>query len=46
MIITPKVLEYVKKYFGCNDGITGGLLEDEGIKTAAMNHWEKLVYRD
>ena len=27
MIITPNVLEYVQKFFNCNDGKTGALLE-------------------
>ena len=31
MVITPNVLNYVQNFFNCQDGITGALLENNGI---------------
>jgi hypothetical protein len=41
-IVTPKVMRYIKDYFGCNDGVTGALLEEE----SKLGHWNRLVFRD
>jgi hypothetical protein len=30
MIVTPKVREYVRSYFGCNNNQIGAALEDNG----------------
>ena len=30
-IVTTNVKNYVQTFFGCSDGTTGGLLEDDGI---------------
>jgi hypothetical protein len=46
MIVSPKVKAYVQEYFGCYDGVTGALLEDEGGSGTRNNHWEKLIFRD
>lgn len=43
-MITPHVMRFVKKYFDCQDNITGALLEDQGSSSTALNHWEKKVY--
>jgi len=46
-IITPKVVEMVKKQFGCYDWPhAGGELEDYGGSGTAGSHWEKRVFRD
>jgi hypothetical protein len=39
MIVTPRVLQYVQEYFGCNDGTTGALLEDQGDNGSRGSHW-------
>jgi len=39
MIVTPKVLRYVQEYFGCNDGVTGAVLEDQGGSGSRNSHW-------
>ena len=30
-VVLPNVLAFVQSYFSCSDGVTGGLLEDDGI---------------
>ena len=53
MIITETVLAYVQSHFGCSDGVTGGMLEEEGIilfilggSGSASAHWERKIYLD
>lgn len=53
MVVTPNVLKYVQTFFGCSDGTTGGLIEDDGKKIvylgglgSAGSHWERTVYFD
>lgn len=46
MIVTPKVKEYIAKYFGCYDPGVGALLEDYGDNSSRNNHWERLVFAD
>jgi hypothetical protein len=39
MIVTPKVREYVRSYFGCNDQQVGAALEDNGGDGTKLSHW-------
>jgi hypothetical protein len=42
MIITPKVVQAARKYYGC-DTLEGVELEDQGGSGSAWNHWEQRV---
>ena len=42
----PNVRNYVESYFGCTDGETGGMLEDDGGAGSQASHWERKVYYD
>ena len=39
---TPKVIEFAKKYFGCNT-IEGVELENQGTEGSALSHWEAKI---
>ena len=42
LIITPKVVEFAKKYFNCQN-IVGVELEDQGGTGSAGSHWEQRI---
>jgi hypothetical protein len=41
-IITPKVMQYVRDYFNCDDGQTGAMLADN----EDLSHWNLRVFYD
>lgn len=41
----PNLVEFAKKYFGCNT-LTGLPLEDGGGQGTAGSHWEKLIFSE
>ena len=43
MIVTPKVVDEVRKHFGCNE-LEGAELEDQGEVGTKLTHWEKRVF--
>ena len=43
MIVTPKVVEEVRKHFDC-DELEGAELEDQGEIGTKFTHWEKRVF--
>ncbi|CAH1774924.1 unnamed protein product, partial [Owenia fusiformis] len=45
MIVTPKVVEEVRKHFNCST-LEGAELEDQGIIGTALTHWEKRVFEN
>uniref|UniRef100_A0A1B0GDZ8 Leishmanolysin-like peptidase n=1 Tax=Glossina morsitans morsitans TaxID=37546 RepID=A0A1B0GDZ8_GLOMM len=42
MMVTPKVVEEVRKHFNC-DKLEGAELEDQGGEGTALTHWEKRI---
>ncbi|EAR98426.1 leishmanolysin family protein (macronuclear) [Tetrahymena thermophila SB210] len=42
---TPNVLEFAKKYYGCNT-IPGMALENQGDEGSAGSHWETTIIQD
>jgi hypothetical protein len=42
-IVSPKVVEHARKYFGC-DQIQGVPIEDGGSRGSAGSHWEKTMF--
>ena len=42
-IKTPKVIEFAKKYYGCDEEIDGVEVEDQGTGGSAGSHWEGRV---
>ncbi|XP_059490130.1 leishmanolysin-like peptidase [Neocloeon triangulifer] len=45
MVVLPKVVEEVRRHFGC-DSLEGAELEDQGEEGTAMTHWEKRVFEN
>lgn len=43
MMVTPRVVEEVRKHFDCWD-LEGAELEDQGEEGTALTHWEKRVF--
>ncbi|KAK2713395.1 hypothetical protein QYM36_009308 [Artemia franciscana] len=43
MVVTPRVVEEVRKHFGCDD-LEGAELEDQGEEGTSLTHWEKRVF--
>jgi leishmanolysin len=43
VILTPRVVNYVKRYFNC-PGLNGAELEDNGSSGSAGSHWERRVF--
>ena len=43
MIVTPHVVQAVRKYFNCPI-LEGAELEDQGEEGTALTHWEKRVF--
>jgi hypothetical protein len=42
-MVLPRVVEEVRRHFGCED-LEGAELEDQGEEGTAMTHWEKRVF--
>lgn len=42
MMVTPKVVEEVRKHFNCSI-LEGAELEDQGGEGTALTHWEKRI---
>nr|CAD7589812.1 unnamed protein product [Timema genevievae] len=45
MMVTPKVLEEVRRHFNCPI-LEGAELEDQGEEGTALTHWEKRVFEN
>ncbi|XP_054162566.1 leishmanolysin-like peptidase isoform X2 [Oppia nitens] len=45
MIVTPKVVEEVRKHFNCSE-LEGAELEDQGEDGTHLTHWEKRVFEN
>nr|CAD7426541.1 unnamed protein product [Timema monikensis] len=45
MMVTPKVLEEVRRHFNC-PVLEGAELEDQGEEGTALTHWEKRVFEN
>lgn len=45
MIVTPRVVEEVRKHFNCPD-LEGAELEDQGEEGTALTHWEKRAFEN
>lgn len=45
VLVTPKVVEEVRKHFNCSD-LEGAELEDQGEDGTALTHWEKRVFEN
>lgn len=43
MMVTPKVVEEVRKHFNCSY-LEGAELEDQGEDGTALTHWEKRIF--
>jgi len=43
MIVTPRVVEEVRKHFNCST-LEGAELEDQGGEGTALTHWEKRIF--
>lgn len=43
MIVTPRVVEEVRRHFNCPD-LEGAELEDQGEEGTALTHWEKRIF--
>lgn len=43
MVVTPRVVEEVRRYFNCSI-LEGAELEDQGEEGTALTHWEKRVF--
>jgi len=43
MIVTPRVVQEVRKHFDCSD-LEGAELEDQGEEGTALTHWEKRIF--
>lgn len=43
MMVTPRVVEEVRKHFDC-DRLEGAELEDQGGEGTALTHWEKRIF--
>lgn len=43
MIVTPRVVEEVRKHFDCTD-LEGAELENQGEEGTALTHWEKRIF--
>jgi hypothetical protein len=43
VMVLPRVVEEVRRHFGCDD-LEGAELEDQGEEGTAMTHWEKRVF--
>lgn len=43
VMVLPRVVEEVRRHFGCED-LEGAELEDQGEEGTAMTHWEKRVF--
>ena len=45
VMVTPKVVEEVRRHFGCDD-LEGAELEDQGGDGTALTHWEKRIFQN
>lgn len=45
MIVTPRVVEEVRRHFNCST-LEGAELEDQGIVGTALTHWEKRIFEN
>ncbi|XP_059085081.1 leishmanolysin-like peptidase [Tigriopus californicus] len=45
VMVTPKVVEEVRKHFGCPT-LEGAELEDQGGDGTALTHWEKRIFQN
>lgn len=45
VLVTPKVVEEVRKHFNCSK-LEGAELEDQGEDGTALTHWEKRVFEN
>jgi hypothetical protein len=43
MMVTPRVVEEVRRHFNCSE-LEGAELEDQGGEGTALTHWEKRVF--
>ncbi len=43
MMVTPKVVEEVRRHFNCSE-LEGAELEDQGEEGTALTHWEKRIF--
>lgn len=43
MMVTPRVVEEVRRHFNCSD-LEGAELEDQGEEGTALTHWEKRIF--
>lgn len=43
VVVTPKVVEEVRRHYGC-DSLSGAELEDQGEEGTALTHWEKRLF--
>lgn len=43
MMVTPRVVEEVRKHFNCSS-LEGAELEDQGEEGTALTHWEKRIF--
>lgn len=43
MMVTPRVVEEVRKHFNCSY-LEGAELEDQGEDGTALTHWEKRIF--
>eukprot|EP01132_Coremiostelium_polycephalum_P001922 gene1922-2357_t len=44
-IVSPKVVEWVRNHFGCNE-LDGAELEDQGGLGTYLSHWEKRIFNN
>ncbi|CAL8120069.1 unnamed protein product [Orchesella dallaii] len=45
MIVTPRVVQEVRRHFNCPD-LEGAELEDQGEEGTALTHWEKRIFEN
>ncbi|XP_075222194.1 leishmanolysin-like peptidase, invadolysin [Lycorma delicatula] len=45
VMVTPRVVEEVRKHFNCSD-LEGAELENQGEEGTALTHWEKRVFEN
>ena len=43
IMVTPRVVEEVRRHFNCSD-LEGAELEDQGGEGTALTHWEKRIF--
>ena len=45
LMVTPRVVEEVRRHFNCSD-LEGAELEDQGGDGTALTHWEKRIFQN